>query len=229
MGGGVSIPAEMKPIIHTQFDIKPTEDWKNGTDLETVDELRAELVRLRGLALCSVNAKNEKKRVKDAIDVTTYVKKNIEKPNEVRSLIHEAMASNSLFKRCRDVEKTELLNTFSEATFAEGVTIMKQGDQGDKFYVIQKGICEVYLDGHKKPVSSLQTGHSFGELALMYNTPRAATVIAKTDVVAWTIDRPDFRLILAHHAKLRSESNIKLLQEVKLSAEIKFIFRYSAT
>ena len=47
MGGGVSVPAEMKPMIHTQFDIQATEDWKNGRDLESIDELRAELVRLR--------------------------------------------------------------------------------------------------------------------------------------------------------------------------------------
>ena len=50
---------------------------------------------------CSVNEKVTKKRVKDAIDVSSYAQKSVPKDEGVRGLLDRAMASNILFKRCR--------------------------------------------------------------------------------------------------------------------------------
>ncbi len=54
--------------------------------------------------------------------------------------------------------------------------IIKQKDIGDFFYIIEEGLCEVFVDGVGK-VMDAKEGQSFGELALMYNAPRAATVV----------------------------------------------------
>ncbi|KAJ8612110.1 hypothetical protein CTAYLR_002461 [Chrysophaeum taylorii] len=195
---------------------RPTEEWRNATDLATEDELRAEIARLRQLALSCVNAKLNKKRVKDNINLSGYEKKYVPKSENVKNLLRAAMADNCLFRRCRETEKEELLDTFMEVKFSAGTTIMRQGDKGETFYVVESGTCEVLLDAHKAPVATPTKGNTFGELALMYNTPRAATVAAKTDVTCWKIDRREFRLILAHNARLRSESYKTLLKEVKL-------------
>ena len=56
-----------------------------------------------------------------------------------------------------------------EVDFAAGEEVMAQGDEGDNFYVIDKGACEVLVGG--KRVASLGPGQSFGELALMYQQP----------------------------------------------------------
>ena len=64
---------------------------------------------------------------------------------------------------------------------------------------MEMGTVEFYIEGNKKAVGACGSGKGFGELALMYNTPRAATVLAKTDIIAWKIDRERFRLVLANH------------------------------
>jgi cAMP-dependent protein kinase regulator len=61
--------------------------------------------------------------------------------------------------------------------------IISQGDEGDNFYVVDEGQFDVYVNDKK--VVEIGPGGSFGELALMYNTPRAATVQATSDGVLW--------------------------------------------
>lgn len=68
------------------------------------------------------------------------------------------------------------------------------GDEGDNFYVIDSGEVEVYVNNQL--VLNISEGGSFGELALIYGQPRAATVKAKTDVKLWGIDRLSYRRIL---------------------------------
>jgi cAMP-dependent protein kinase regulator len=75
-----------------------------------------------------------------------------------------------------------------------GEVIIQQGDEGDNFYVIDHGEVDIYVNGEY--VSTIGEGGSFGELALIYGTPRAATVKAKTDVKLWGIDRDSYRRIL---------------------------------
>lgn len=54
-----------------------------------------------------------------------------------------------------------------------GEVVIQQGDEGDNFYVIENGEIEFYVNGEK--VGEIKDGASFGELALIYGTPRAAT------------------------------------------------------
>jgi len=75
-----------------------------------------------------------------------------------------------------------------------GEVIIQQGDEGDNFYVIDHGEVEVFVDGNL--VIVIGEGGCFGELALIYGTPRAATVKAKTDVKLWGLDRDSYRRIL---------------------------------
>jgi cAMP-dependent protein kinase regulator len=76
-----------------------------------------------------------------------------------------------------------------------GEVIIQQGDEGDNFYIIDTGDVEVYVNGEK--VVQIGEGGSFGELALIYGTPRAATVKASNvDVKLWGIDRDSYRRIL---------------------------------
>lgn len=75
-----------------------------------------------------------------------------------------------------------------------GETIITQGEEGDNFYVIESGTVDVYVNDTQ--VTSIKDGGSFGELALIYSQPRAATVKAHTDVRLWGIDRLTYRIVL---------------------------------
>ncbi|XP_037093687.1 cAMP-dependent protein kinase type I regulatory subunit-like, partial [Pollicipes pollicipes] len=86
---------------------------------------------------------------------------------------------------------SDMFDAMFAQTFLKGETTIQQGDEGDNFYVIDSGEVEVYVDSEL--VTTISEGGSFGELALIYGTPRAATVRARTDVKLWAIDRDTYR------------------------------------
>uniref|UniRef100_A0A3B3BEM1 cAMP-dependent protein kinase type II regulatory subunit n=1 Tax=Oryzias melastigma TaxID=30732 RepID=A0A3B3BEM1_ORYME len=109
--------------------------------------------------------------------------------------------------------------------------IIDQGDDGDNFYVIEKGVFDIYVqkDGANICVGKYNNKGSFGELALMYNTPRAATIVAKQDGALWALDRATFhRLIVKNNAKKRRMYEafiecVPLLKSLELSERMKIV------
>jgi len=109
--------------------------------------------------------------------------------------------------------------------------VISQGDAGDFFYVVEKGSFDVYIhdsgslqpgyDGMGRKVAEIQAGGSFGELALMYNAPRAATVVsAVPQCTLWALDRITFRRILMESTFARRRMYESFLEEVPLLATL---------
>lgn len=83
-----------------------------------------------------------------------------------------------------------LANRLRRCTVMGGTTVFEQGDQGDGFFVIAQGQAEVIGDG--RVVQTIGPGEGFGEIALLRNVPRTATVRAIGDLVVFTLGRDDF-------------------------------------
>ncbi len=78
-----------------------------------------------------------------------------------------------------------------------GTAVFAQGDSGDRFYVIRDGRAEVEIDA--RPVRTLSAGDFFGEIALVRDVPRTATVRALTPLVLAALERDVFIATLTHH------------------------------
>jgi len=155
------------------------------------------------------------------------------KTEEQVSRLKSAVSSNFLFSHLDDDQFTTVLNALVEKPIpAKDIKVISQGDAGDYFYIVEKGNFDIYIhssgavqpgpDGLGNKVASTGPGGSFGELALMYNAPRAATVIS-TDAKStlWALDRITFRRILMDSAFQRRRMYEAFLEEVPLLSSLK--------
>ncbi|XP_070256956.1 cAMP-dependent protein kinase type I-alpha regulatory subunit-like [Myotis yumanensis] len=127
-------------------------------------------------------------------DAASYVRKVIPKDYKTMAALAKAIEKNVLFSHLDDNERSDIFDAMFPLSFIAGETVIQQGDEGDNFYVIDQGEMDVYVNNEW--ATSVGEGGSFGELALIYGTPRAATVKAKTNVKLWGIDRDSYRRIL---------------------------------
>lgn len=117
-----------------------------------------------------------------------------------------------------------VLNAFEEVVVKKGETLIKQGADGDKLYLIESGEADVFKEVTKEgtneketlKVNTMKPGDTVGELALMYNAPRAATVVAATDLKLWSLDRQTFTHIVRDAAAKKREMYEESLKEVSL-------------
>jgi cAMP-dependent protein kinase regulator len=129
----------------------------------------------------------------DESDVKVNIPVNQKSEEEMRH-IELAITNCSMFSHLSSDDKVTISKAMFSASFEQGDTIMNQGDEGSHFYVIDSGECDVFVNNEF--VKTLEPGESFGELALIHGTPRAATIEAKTPVSLWGIDRVTFRKVL---------------------------------
>ncbi|CAJ0952597.1 unnamed protein product [Ranitomeya imitator] len=110
-------------------------------------------------------------------DAASYVRKVIPKDYKTMAALAKAIEKNVLFAHLDDNERSDIFDAMFSVTYIAGETVIQQGDEGDNFYVVDQGEMDVYVSSEW--MTSIGEGGSFGELALIYGTPRAATVKAK--------------------------------------------------
>jgi len=209
------------------------------SDITTIEQAKAEIRNLRRLAtelrdaLKNDKAIPEKKAIekkREAVmdkqqegitDMRSYIPKVVVKSPEEKELLTSAVQSCILFSAYGSEEHSALVDAFSSVNVKAGDTVIKQGDDGDKFYVIWEGELDIYQKGHSslQKVKSLKKGDHFGELALMYGTPRNATVKAANEVVLFSIDRATFRNIIAYYRFKKNEQYFEFLSKVEISGK----------
>lgn len=140
-----------------------------------------------------------------------FVKKVIPKSQGAVDRIKLAMQDSILFQTLNEQQTTDIIDSMIEVKVRGGEDVCRQYDDGDFYYIIDSGNFEVIIkDGPKSSPEEPTLRHtyegkgSFGELALMYNCPRTATIRAVTEGVVFATDRQTFRqIVIKSQAKQR--------------------------
>lgn len=128
------------------------------------------------------------------------------KTDDQRKRLQEACKNILLFKNLDPEQMAQVLDAMFERNVDAGEHIIELDDDGDNFYVIERGTFDIVkkVDNIPQVVGTYDNSGSFGELALMYNTPRAATIIATSSGSLWALERQTFRrIIVKNNAKKR--------------------------
>jgi CRP/FNR family transcriptional regulator, cyclic AMP receptor protein len=115
----------------------------------------------------------------------------------------ELLRQVGLFGGLSDRDLKRLLDTFKETTFEAGATIATEGERGVGFFLIAEGTVEYSIDGQK--IGTGGTGNYFGEIALIDDGPRTATIVALTDVKAYGMTMWEFRPLVEEEASIAWE------------------------
>jgi CRP/FNR family transcriptional regulator, cyclic AMP receptor protein len=99
-----------------------------------------------------------------------------------------------LFAQCSKGELQEIAAIADEIDIAEGKQLTTEGSPGREFFVIIEGTASVAQDGNQ--INELGPGDFFGEVALVKDTPRTATVTATSPVRALVITRQNFKRLI---------------------------------
>uniref|UniRef100_A0A8D2LZ17 Protein kinase cAMP-dependent type II regulatory subunit beta n=1 Tax=Varanus komodoensis TaxID=61221 RepID=A0A8D2LZ17_VARKO len=153
------------------------------------------------------------------------------KTDDQRNRLQEACKDILLFKNLDPEQMSQVLDAMFEKLVEGGEHVIDQGDDGDNFYVIDRGTYDIYVkcDGVGRCVGAYDNRGCFGELALMYNTPRAATIIATSPGAVWGLDRLTFRrIIVKNNAKKRRMyenfiESLPFLKSLELSERLKVV------
>lgn len=156
-------------------------------------------------------------------DFPEHQKVVIFKSEEAKKRIELATKMNLLFRNLDNEQHKDVCNAMFERQVKQGEVIIQQGDEGDNFYVVDQGsfdVCVSKPGEESKKVTTIGERGSFGELALLYNAPRAATVTAATDGILWAVDRVSFRRIVMHITAKKRRMYEGFLQIVPLLQDL---------
>ncbi|KAL7543970.1 hypothetical protein ACHAXR_013465 [Thalassiosira sp. AJA248-18] len=260
MGSGVSSHSDGKTKGGVKEPLPKKEGIGSldASDIKSLEEAKEEIRRLRQIAkeafrknddlekrisslpsssavtTSSSRRKNEARAAVMALGSDKdYVKTTVPKSDQVRNLIYHSIKRNMLFRACSEEELKDLIDAFDTTNFKADSVVIKQGDEGDLFYVVEEGNLDIMVatadvDGDTGASSQREvqvgvpyvSGSSFGELALMYGSPRAATIRAKTDCVLWSLDRRAFKGITGSHKQKREEIILETIRKVKIGDNV---------
>eukprot|EP00551_Chaetoceros_affinis_P009421 CAMPEP_0203668606 /NCGR_PEP_ID=MMETSP0090-20130426/5191_1 /ASSEMBLY_ACC=CAM_ASM_001088 /TAXON_ID=426623 /ORGANISM="Chaetoceros affinis, Strain CCMP159" /LENGTH=800 /DNA_ID=CAMNT_0050533093 /DNA_START=124 /DNA_END=2526 /DNA_ORIENTATION=- len=135
-----------------------------------------------------------------------------DKSDADRQFIESVVKDNFIFAGVDAGQLTNLLNAFEEFNVSDGTQIITEGEVGDFFYILQNGSVKFTVNGEN--VGEASDGGSFGDLALLYDCPRAATCTATGDCKLWRVDQNAFRQILANSTLNKDRAVLDTLKKV---------------
>jgi len=132
--------------------------------------------------------------------------------------LQKVLKTSILFMNLEDKNLHIVVEAMEELKVPRGKKVIQEGDQGDFLFVVEEGKLDcTKKDGDKDVhLKTCETGDVFGELALMYNCPRKASVVSTTECKLWKLDRETFTHITSSAAEARRKQQMEFLRSVDL-------------
>lgn len=128
-----------------------------------------------------------------------FAAKSSEMNKDIRDMLLEATSACPLFSNLDLKHRIAIVMSMFRVEVPAGKVLIKQGEQGSNLYVVEKGLfkvtCQDTKTHHVSQIATKGPKSVFGELALMYNSPRQATVTATLNSAVWVVDRYTYRRI----------------------------------
>lgn len=220
---------EEKKVVKKAPVVDDSDSSSDSEDTETFS--RAALLKARPVATkpprISVSAEvvglfNRREEFKPIV---------IPKDEATKTRVKKRLKESFMFKNLEEKDMDIVVDAMKEVHFKEGQTIIKQGDDGNELYVLESGECECYKlfpgDEIEKKLRDYQPGEAFGELALLYNAPRAATIRASEDSTLFALDRQTFNNIVKNASKKNRDTYEEFLKSVELLSSMDYYERVS--
>lgn len=145
------------------------------------------------------------------LDRITFKKILLNNSYSQRSMFERFLKNLPILKNLTDAERNKLIDVLKSKTVAKGQIIIRQGEVGENFYIIEQGDCVVIKDGEE--VNVLHQNDYFGELSLLEDSPRAATVkvISENGCKVVYLGKSEFKRLLgpAHEVLKINDPRIK--------------------
>ncbi|XP_045476207.1 cGMP-dependent protein kinase, isozyme 2 forms cD4/T1/T3A/T3B isoform X2 [Harmonia axyridis] len=140
--------------------------------------------------------------------------KKVPKSNASKDLIREAILDNDFMKNLELTQIKEIVDCMYPEAYKAGSIIITEGDVGSIVYVLEEGTVEVSRDN--KFLSTIRGGKVLGELAILYNCQRTATIKAASDCKLWAIERQCFQTIMMRTGLIRQAEYTDFLKSVPI-------------
>jgi len=125
-----------------------------------------------------------------------------------------------MFSGLDNAEKQIVVDAMEEKKTFKNEIVIKEGDEGDCLYVVASGTlsCTKIFKGNTEPtfLKRYEAGEAFGELALLYNAPRAATITSDDECLLYALDRSTFNHIVKDAAIRKREKYETFLKKIPL-------------
>ncbi len=153
-----------------------------------------------------------------------FVLKYIKKTQNQVERIKKKILISFLFRNLDSTELNILIGAMDEKIFSSNEYVIRQGESGEYLFLVETGNlrCEKIVSENSNPIflKNYKSGDFFGELALLYNTPRAASIISDTGSILWSLDRETFNFIIRDSARKKREKYESFLKSVEILSSL---------
>ena len=150
----------------------------------------------------------------DSVEIpTALVIDHHQSPSDKR-LIASALQKHFIFTSLSEEQRDLVIQSMKLYSIPAGLVIFEENQPAVNFYVLASGRLEVTIKG--KSVNEIVPGYGFGELALLYDTPRTATITAKEDSTLWGVDRKTFKSFVEKINTQQYAENARFLDSIQV-------------